>query len=229
MRAHPESTREAVILLHGLGRTRRAMVPLAAALRKAGYAVVNFGYPSTKRPVAELAADAIPEALRAAEALLAPSATAGRRIHFVTHSLGGILVRLYLSQHRIPALGRVVMLAPPNQGSEVADRLRRHPLYRAAVGPSGLELGTDPGSVPLRLPAVDFELGVIAGDRSADPWFSHWIEGADDGKVSTARTRVAGMRDFLVVHCPHPFIMRHREAIEQTVHFLRHGAFRSPS
>ena len=70
---------------------------------------------------------------------------------------------------------------------------------------------------------------MIAGDRSADPWFSRWIEGDDDGKVSLARARVAGMRDFVVVHCPHPFIMRHREAIAQTLHFLQHGAFRPPS
>ncbi len=210
---------EAVILLHGLGRTHRSMRPMEAALREAGFFVVNESYASNRAPIDRLADDSVGDAIAACRT------NGARRIHFVTHSLGGILVRLYVLRHPFPDLGRVVMLSPPNQGSEVVDTLRSNTLFRTATGPAGQVLGTDSNSLPARLPAVDFELGVIAGDRSLDPWFSPLIPGLDDGKVAVDRTRVDGMRDFLVVHASHPFIMRTDEVIRQTLHFLRNGRF----
>ncbi|HVT74010.1 MAG TPA: alpha/beta fold hydrolase [Lacunisphaera sp.] len=220
--APPAPATEHVILLHGLCRTSRSMAPMAAALRAAGYVVHNVDYPSRTAPIEALAGPAIAPTVAACE-------TAGAtRIHFVTHSLGGILVRQYLSTHRIPHLGRVVMLGPPNQGSEVVDRLGAWWLFRALNGPAGAQLGTTADSLPNRLGAVTCPVGVIAGDRSINWINSRFIPGPDDGKVSVARTRVAGLADHLVVPCPHPFLMRDRGAIRATLRFLAGGRFEQP-
>ncbi|MES1194735.1 MAG: alpha/beta fold hydrolase [Opitutus sp.] len=210
---------EHVILLHGLCRTSRSLQPMADALRAAGYVVHNIDYPSRTAPIAELAARAIAPAVAACEL------AGASRIHFVTHSLGGILVRQYLATHALPALGRVVMLGPPNQGSEVVDRLGSWRLFAVVNGPAGRQLGTGVHSVPNRLGPVTYPVGVIAGHRSINWINSLLIPGADDGKVSVARTRVAGMTDHLVLPCSHPFLMRDRTAIRQAIHFLGHGQF----
>jgi hypothetical protein len=139
--------------------------------------------------------------------------------------MGGILVRAWLSRHRPSNLGRVVMLAPPNAGSEVADKLRDRGFYRWLNGPAGQELGTDPDSVPNTLGPVDFPVGVIAGDRSINWINSMMLPGPDDGKVTVERTRVDGMADHLVIHVTHPFIMKKAEVIEQTLAFLEQGRF----
>ena len=211
---------DGVILLHGLCRTRASMEPMAAALGADGYVVANLDYPSRSAGVGQLSEQAIGAALQ--DPRLAQCAN----IHFVTHSLGGILVRDYFARHRDPRLGRVVMLGPPNQGSEVVDHLKNWRLFQWLNGPAGAQLGTDPESVPNKLGPVAFDLGVIAGDRSINWLNSLMIGGNDDGKVSVRNTRVAGMRDHLVVHTTHPFIMRNREVINATIRFLQHGTFR---
>ena len=210
---------EEVILLHGLCRTSRSMVKMGRALTEAGYKVRNVDYPSRTASVEKLADDAIGKAVADCEQ---DEAT---KINFVTHSLGGILVRSYLARHSIPNLGRVVMLAPPNQGSEVVDKLRWLFLFKWINGPAGNELGTDKNSTPNKLGAANFPLGVIAGDRSINWINSLLIPGSDDGKVSVERTKLAGMTDHIVIHTTHPFIMKNREAIRQTIQFLRAGNF----
>ena len=210
---------EHVILLHGLCRTSRSMQPMADALRAAGYVVDNVDYPSRAAPIEVLAEIAV------APAVARATAAGATCIHFVTHSLGGILVRQYLATHTLPALGRVVMLGPPNQGSEVVDRLGSWRLFAIVNGPAGRQLGTDTHSVPNRLGPVTYPVGVIAGRHSIN-WINSWlIPGPDDGKVSVARTRVSGMTGYLVLPCAHPFLMRNRAAIRQTVHFLGRGRF----
>ncbi|MBI2813629.1 MAG: alpha/beta fold hydrolase [Opitutae bacterium] len=212
---------EHVILLHGLARTSRSMRPMAKALQAAGYVVHNIDYPSRGAPIEELAVRAIASAV-------ADCGKAGAsRIHFVTHSLGGILVRQYLATHRLPALGRVVMLGPPNQGSEVVDRLGPWRLFSALNGPAGRQLGTGAGSVPNRLGPATCPVGVIAGRQSINWINSLLIPGTDDGKVSVERTRLAGMTDHLVLPCSHPFLMRDPAAIRHTLHFLAHGRFQA--
>lgn len=217
----PQIERDTVVMLHGMGRTQHSMSWLAGELRREGFEVVNFSYPSTRQSIAQSAA-----LLRSQ--LPAEAATQTGRIHFVTHSLGGIVVRALLKEHRPANLGRVVMLSPPNQGSEVADRLRNNCFYRLATGPAGQELGTEAGSTPNRLGAVDFPLGVITGDRSFNPLFSAWIPGADDGKVSVRRAQIEGMTQFLIVPHSHSFIMRSSKVAAQVVHFLRHERFEHP-
>ena len=208
-----------MILLHGLARTGRSMRAMADALTTAGYAVVNVDYPSRTAAIETLAATVIPDALQSSAAVSA------KKIHFVTHSMGGILVRCYLKDRAIDRLGRVVMFGPPNQGSEVVDRLSAYKIFSWINGPAGAQLGTGPDSVPCRLGPVNFELGVIAGDRSINWINSLMIAGPDDGKVSLERTKVVGMKAWLVIHATHPFLMTNREAIEGTLSFLKTGKF----
>ncbi len=210
---------EEVILLHGLCRTHRSMAKMERALAAAGYQVRNVDYPSRKAPIQQLADDAIGNALAGCRQ------DGATRVDFVTDSMGGILVRSYLGRHSVPALGRVVMLAPPNQGSEVVDKLGGLRLFQWINGPAGGELGTDKNSTPNRLGPANFPLGVIAGDRSLNWINSLLIPGRDDGKVSVERTKLAGMSDHIVIHATHPFIMRNGEAIRQTLQFLRAGRF----
>ena len=151
------------------------------------------------------------------------------RVNFVTHSMGGILVRGWLAKDRPANLGRVVMLGPPNQGSEVVDRLGTLPIFRMINGPAGGELGTGTDSTPNRLGAANFCVGIIAGDRSINWINSMMIPGSDDGKVSIERTKLEGMTDHIAIHATHPFLMRNKTSIRQTIHFLRHGKFDRPA
>ena len=214
----PDPAADCIVLLHGLARSDRSMRPLESRLTDAGYSVVNVDYPSTSDSLTGL----VDSHVRPGVERCAPDAPA---VHFVTHSMGGILTRVYLSQTRPPRLGRVVMLAPPNAGSEVVDTLAGVPLLGGVLGPASRELGTDPNSTPLRLGAVDYPVGVIAGDRTTNLITSSIIPGADDGKVAVERAKVPGMADFLVVSRTHTFIMRAPEVQHQILHFLRSGRF----
>lgn len=215
--ASPPALADCVVLLHGLLRSSAAMEPLAKAFEARDYKVVNIDYPSRSETIEKLAPAAVNAGL----------AECGQEspIHFVGHSLGGILVRYYLAEHTIDHLGRVVMLAPPNQGSEVIDNLGGFPGFYKINGPAAAQLGTDEASVPLRLGAVDFETGVIAGSRTINPVLSQYLPNPDDGKVSVESARVEGMADFLVVPHSHPFIMRRATVIRQTIHFIENGKF----
>lgn len=195
------------------------MTKMEAALTAEGFRVSNIEYPSRERPIESLAPLAIEQGLA--------QCRKGRatRIHFVTHSLGGILVRYYLSKWPIAELGRVVMLGPPNQGSEVVDKFSTVPGYAYINGPAGFQLGTGPSSVPAMLGPVGYPVGVIAGTKSVNLLLSTAFTETNDGKVSVSRARVEGMSDFIEVATSHPFIMRNSEAIRQTIAFLKHGKF----
>lgn len=207
-----------VILLHGLGRTPLSMKRIEWTLQKQSYRVINVGYPSTRVSIQEAADVWLNDVLRTRVT------DSSAKIHFVTHSLGGIVLRQYLTNHEIPNLGRVVMLAPPNHGSELADRLKNNSLYRLATGPAGQQLGTSESSVTNQLGPVDFELGVIAGDRSLNPLFSSWIPGADDGKVSVRSAKMPGA-DFLLVHHSHTWMAWSPQVNAAISQFLRTGHF----
>jgi triacylglycerol lipase len=216
---------ECVVLLHGLARTWRSMEKLVDTLRAAGYHAVNLDYPSRKKTIERLAIEVIPEGINRCKAVGA------KRIHFVTHSMGGIVLRYYLAGRAIDRLGRVVMISPPNHGSEVADALRQNFLYQWLMGPAALELGTDGDSLAEKLGPADYSLGIIAGSYYSffDAWFASLIPGEDDGKVSVESAKLEGMADFLVVPGTHTFIMADDDVIAQSIHFLRHGKFRRSS
>ena len=147
-------------------------------------------------------------------------------LHFVGHSMGGLLARVYIARHRPQRLGRVVMLGTPNGGSEIADRFRNFAPYRAFFGPAGQQLGTQrDAAVAAILPPVDYPVGIIAGDRSIYPLASALLPKPHDGRVSVENTKLEGMADQVVIHSSHPFLMRNDEAIAQTIAFLRDGKF----
>lgn len=214
----PAVATDYVILLHGLGRTPLSMKRIEWTLQKQNYRVINVRYPSTRVSI-QVAADQWLD-----EVLKTRVTDSAAKIHFVAHSLGGIVLRQYLSNHEIPNLGRVVMLAPPNHGSELAERLRNNRLYRLATGPAGQQLGTSESSIPNRLGPIDFELGVIAGDRSLNPLFSSWISGPDDGKVSVQSARMSGA-EFLLVHHSHTWMAWNPQVNGAIAQFLRTGRF----
>jgi len=212
---------ECVILLHGLGRTDRSMAKLNKYLKHAGFKTANIDYPSRKRPIEELAYIAIPEGLQACKQENA------EKIHFITHSMGGIVLRYYLANEKITNLGRVVMLSPPNQGSTLVDEIGDWALFKFINGPAGQQLGTGLNSIPLSLGPVNYPVGIITGNKHSffDAWAAKIIPGADDGKVSIEGAKVSGMSDFLVVPYAHSFIMKKKDVLSQSVFFLLKGWF----
>ena len=218
----PPDDADTVVLVHGLGRTPASMTVLRARLEGAGFRVVNFGYPSTSEEIKSLV-DSLGAAVE--NCCAEPAST----VHFVTHSMGGVLVRSYLAGRSTQFDGRVVMLSPPNQGSEVIDAFGDSPLLGATLGPAGARLGTDSTGIAQQLGPINFSLGIITGDRSINPIGSWLIPGPDDGKVSVARAQLDGSAGFIVVSATHTFIMNRSDVAEQIVHFLREGVFLSQS
>lgn len=212
-----------VIILHGLGRTSDSMSKIADELGQNGYKVWNQSYPSRDKPINELAQAAIEPALEFCQTENI------KHINFVTHSLGGILVRYYLQDNAIENLNRIVMLSPPNKGSEIVDRLKELKLFQFVTGPVGQQLGTDASSLPNQLKPIKGEIGIVIGNSTSDPWFSWLIPGDDDGKVSVASSKLNEMKDFLIVEHGHTFIMRKDDVINQIQHFLINGEFQHPT
>lgn len=212
--------RDGVVMLHGIARTSASMRPLQRALEAAGYTVLNLDYRSRHLPLDALADAIHPVVARFAEGL------AGQT-HVVAHSMGGLLARIYLARRRPARLGRVVMLGTPNGGSEMADLLRGWPPYRMVFGPAGQQLVTDQ-TTDLRTAfgVVDYDLGILAGDRPLAPFIAALVmPGANDGTVTVASTRVAGMADHLVIATSHTGLISHPETKRATIPFLRRGRF----
>lgn len=211
-----------VVLLHAIARTSRSLKKLEGALRQSGFATLSLGYASRKKPLEALAEDIHP-------AIAAFEDSCDGPIHFVAHSMGGLLTRLYVARHRPARLARVVMLGTPNGGSEVADLLKGFWLYRAIYGPAGVQLSIEPDGVIASLPPPDYAVGIIAGCRTVDPFASTFIlPRPNDGRVSVESSKVANMADHVTVTASHTGLINHPVAIAQTLAFLRDGRFTAP-
>jgi len=215
--ASVNSSRECVFVLHGLARGTRSMSGLSAKLSAAGYVVYNLDYPSTR--------GSFPEMVSVLARAVDVHRTSCLKVNFVAYSLGALVVRGYLGDASFPQLGRVVMIAPPNHGSQIADSLGNARLFRSLMGTVATQLGTSPAKLPNQLPSPAYPLGIIAGDRPINPLGWLLIPNAHDGSVSVASTRLDGMSDFLLVHRSHTFIMNAPEVAQQTIRFLRQGSF----
>jgi len=214
-----ERNGECVILLHGLARGPSSMEKIGTFLLKKGYKVINSGYPSTRATVEHLAESYIPPMIEHCD----PSGS--EKIHFVTHSMGGILIRQFLQAHKLPAGSRVVMISPPNQGSSLVNVFGGWFFFNWIYGPAGKTLGTGPESLPNRLEPVGAEIGVITGSRSFNPLCSWIIEGDDDGRVAVQKAKLEEMEDFLVLPHTHTFIMKSDAVCRQVSAFLANGRF----
>lgn len=212
---HALTPSDRVVLLHGIIRKASSMTPVEEALKQQGYATLNLDYPSTTKCLEEIAEIIHP-------AIAAFNASAEGNLHFVTHSMGGLVARVYLAGHRPGNLGRVVMLAPPNKGSEIADLLGSFWFYRKLFGPAGQQLSR---RAACALPEPDYPVGVIAGSRSLYPLSSLLLPGGNDGRVSLEGTRIAPDAPWMSVPAPHPTIMRHAIVHAAVQSFLATGHF----
>ncbi|NOZ12177.1 MAG: alpha/beta hydrolase [Acidobacteria bacterium] len=195
------------------------MSKMGRALLSVGFYPVNLRYPSRKYPIKTLAERFIlPE-------IIEVFSKSREKVHFVTHSMGGILLRFAFQGLPIEKIGRTVMLAPPNQGSEIVDKLKRYRWFGSFFGPAALELGTGANSFREEHYPLPPRCGIIAGDRSAFHLFDSILPAPHDGIVSVAGTKETGSAGHIVLHTSHPFIMRSEAVITETLHFLQRGSF----
>ncbi len=213
-----DKQKDTVILLHGLGRTSGSMKFLERKLVKIGFHVENINYPSTRLSIEQIAEQYVAPVVQRSSTRKAP-------IHFVTHSMGGIIVRKYLSERSPMHIGRIVMVAPPNLGSEIIDHGQKYEIFGKVMGPAALQLSTSPDSFVNRLGTISFPTGIIAGRRSFNSLLSLLIKGDNDGKVSIEKTRLTGMKDHIVVDASHTFIMNKNIVIKHIIHFLKNTTF----
>ena len=209
-----KSRADCVILLHGLARTSLSLALLDEVLKRHGYKTALIDYPSTTSTIEDLSERSLQRGFDICGA---------RQTHIVTHSMGGILTRIWLAKNTAPTLGRVVMMAPPNHGSEIVDILGDLDAFEWINEPTGIALSEN--GIVTTLPDVNFELGAIAGNQSLNSLFSSMIEGVDDGKVSIASTRVTGMNDHIVLPVPYTFMMNSPSVMAQILTFLKEGQF----
>ena len=257
VQALPPMTGKAVIVLHGLIRTRNSMNALCSYLRDEGrYTVINVNYPSTRAEVGEHARDlaSIVEHLEGID-----------EINIVTHSLGSLIIRHFLADQRpaplqarraseciapdalacasglysdqpaadgtrsVPAtlarLNRIVMLAPPNQGAELAEKLGRNQVFKAVFGPTGAQMARDWPELEKKLAIPSCEFGIIAGGRGDNHGWNPLLSGDDDMVVSVETTKLPGAADFAVLPLQHTFMMNDATLQQYVRTFLQHGYF----
>lgn len=212
-----------VVLLHGLGRTSKSMNKIGEFLTQNGYEVVNINYPSEEKSIQEIA-DILDHNIKEY------CVNKNKKINFVSHSMGGIIIRYYLKYNKPENLGRVVMLAPPNNGSEIIDVYGYNKIFgwifKKMKGPAAMQLSTNPKtSLPMQLGKVDFELGIITGNKSNSPFLSLAIKGENDGRVSVESSKVKGMKEHIVLPIDHTLIIKEQLVLDETLNFLQNGNF----
>ena len=218
--AHRASYKDLVVLLHGILRRNLDMSMISHRFKKAGYATLNLQYPSREQPV-EALSDFVHQKI-----ISCPYYSPDTTLNFVTHSMGGLISRYYIARHKPENLGKVVMLSPPNTGSEFADWLSEtevlSPLFKKVFGPASQQLRTDYAHIDTQ---IDYPLGIIAGNMSINPLAPWVLEGEHDGIVPVERTKIEGMSDHIVIPTTHSFMMFNSDVIDQALHFIKTGRF----
>lgn len=209
---------ECVVLIHGFLRSSNHLRNLSDFLIENGYYVVSIDYESTSMSIPEIANSNLSNLEEHCQ---------NQKIHFVTHSLGGILLRSYLKRNQIKHLGKIVMLAPPNKGSEVADFLSKFKVFNLILGPVVSQLKTDQNSYVNSLGLPNFQFGIKMGNLTIDPISSYLIPGDDDGKVSIENSKLENMNDFLLVERTHNFIVDAPEVKEAILNYFKFGKFKN--
>ncbi len=207
---------ETVVLLHGIANVPLSMAYIKRGLEKEGYDVLNLGYQSTRSTVESAASELHTRVV---------SAVKGGKIHFVAHSLGNIVVRKMLAEP-FSRLGRMVMITPPNQGSELSERFKNLELYKWIFGPAGQQLSSDNPVFFNSLPVPPCQFGIIAGGKGNDRGFNPLLKGDNDGTISVETTRMESASDFIIIDSLHTMILFSRETLEQVISFLKSGKFR---
>jgi hypothetical protein len=212
-----ENKGDYVIVLHGITRSSRHMKILANHIQNGGFEVINVNYPSTKYQIEELVEIINQE--------ISSRVIKNKKIHFVGYSMGALLIRALIHKYKYKNLGRVVQLAPPNHGSEIADWTKNLWIYKKIFGPSGQQLVTNQKMFEHIFGEVNYELGIIAGNATLDPIFSIIIPGPDDGRVGVEKTKLEGMKEHIVIKVSHSFFPYSKKVRKQTLHFLQYGSF----
>ena len=211
--------KKCLIVLHGLARTKYSMSSIEDYFKAKNYSVFNKAYPSTKKKIEDLSS-VVGEGISDCQGIGATE------IYFVTHSMGGILVRHYFQNKTVdPKIKAVVMLAPPNHGSEIVDAFKNKAWFKWYNGPAGVQLGTDSESLPNTLKPIKIPVGIITGNVSSDPWFSYLFDGPNDGKVSVESAKLKEMKAMLIVPQGHTFIMNADRVHKDTQHFFETLSF----
>lgn len=215
----PPMSGKAVVLIHGIIRSSKSFGKMGDRLRKEGYAVFGFDYPSTRVSISESA--------RYLKMCL-DSLKGIEEINFVVHSMGGLVLRCYLKDNEKPdpRIRRMVMIGVPNQGAGMADQVKDMGAFKFLFGPAGQQLVTDTEGVISSLPIPQFEFAILSGARGTEKGYNPLIPGDDDGTVELERTKLPGAADFVTIPILHSFLMKDPRGIDYTVRFLKTGAFR---
>ena len=215
-----ENKKDCVVLIHGFLRMPTAMENMAKFLNGNRYRTINIDYPSHQYDIETIANKYLKPAI------LGYCPEDNRKIHFVTHSLGGLILRHYLIDNQPKNLGRIVMIDPPNKGSEIADLINENPLSEKILGPVLPELTTQIKELPSSIDILGIEIGIIAGTRSTNPITGELIPGKDDSTVSVESTKLDNMTDFIEIPTGHSFIVDKKEVQTATLNFINTGKFK---
>lgn len=213
----PKMSGHVVIMLHGIVRSSKSMSRMQKSLGEAGFVPVPFDYPSTQANL-DKCSEFLDSVIRSLDGV--------KEISFVTHSMGGLVVRNWLKEHKDKRVRRLVMIGTPNKGAEMADKLRDWKIYKLILGPAGQQLFSGDGSDASKLPIPKFEFAVIAGARGTAEGYNPLIPGDDDGTVAVKSAFLEGATDSELFPVLHSFLPVNPDVVKSTARFLKTGSLR---